>query len=779
MATMWVLAAVLVLAANPVLLVTVPVPPTPSDERSCGSSMACFPGAPNTSSACSALNDKRDGYVYVARRELRTPPSEQFKHCPCLRCAAPHEESPTVESGACATADCDWRRICGEAGGAMRIDELNGVFADPRRARLCAAAYTAAVAAHVRAFAAREALTAARAPPASGSGVCVATLLGGSSSWYLSAHLVFVREAIRVDPAFSAARLIVIDGVVGSRLNAAHRAQLAASFRRIHFYEPLLPVWPANRTMGGGKRPGNSPFLLPVRGKEGWGASSWETFSPDVALSFYLRLQAFLFGQFCGAVISIDTGDMLPLKPFIAPAVAAASARGFAAAPLCEQPRYFNAGFFAIGRPFLKAQNALAILREAMLIARAPPCRDRLMSSLWFADQSVLNILFSEARFRSLSPALNDVKTQWLLPRGSCHSGSAILHFLGPKPWAPLSARHMPRDLNPVVRGMEGKWWAAYFADKTVVVGSGPSTRAPLGTYIDTFANVIRINDFHLDAPSKTGARTTHVFLHSATKPSSSLLHAARQLPRERVFLAPFGAKPEALEERMLMPSGTGLRLANVTVLSSYYHRKLVSETGARSGVPVNLDKHALTGTIAVAWALKHIAVPTGPVFLVGFDMTLGNGTDSYKHADYTERGVSGAVAAPKRSLDIFHNVRADRGYINSLVGEGMLASLADLPLYGPLKERSVTAASSTAASSTSGAARAAASAQSHPPPRGGNASSAPVIAVGSAPRGATGAGVSGGSKGGDASSTLLGCLMVTSCSVLVLVAGACCLVLH
>jgi hypothetical protein len=78
----------------------------------------------------------------------------------------------------------------------------------------------------------------------------------------------------------------------------------------------------------------------------------------------------FLFAPVCGAVISIDTGDMLPLKPFVAPAVAAANAHGFAAAPLCTKPYYFNAGFFAIGRPYLVPDTARALFRQLVLIAR-------------------------------------------------------------------------------------------------------------------------------------------------------------------------------------------------------------------------------------------------------------------------------------------------------------------------------------------------------------------------------------------------------------------------
>jgi hypothetical protein len=111
-------------------------------------------------------------------------------------------------------------------------------------------------------------------------------------------------------------------------------------------------------------------FWVPERlERRGRRARIWELFSPALALSFYLRLQMFLF-SFCGTVIAIDTGDMLPLKPFIAPAVAAASAHGFAAAPICEQPYYFNAGFFAIGRPFLVPETARALFRQLVLTAR-------------------------------------------------------------------------------------------------------------------------------------------------------------------------------------------------------------------------------------------------------------------------------------------------------------------------------------------------------------------------------------------------------------------------
>ena len=109
--------------------------------------------------------------------------------------------------------------------------------------------------------------------------------------------------------------------------------------------------------------------------------------------------------------------------------------------------------------------------------------------------------------------------------------------------------------------------------------------------------------------------------------------------------------------------------------------------------------RHAMLGTVALEWSLRHLVAPggaaaepdgrgegakgaadghaggarrgAGPVFIVGFDMTM------HPERQYRHYGGHPAGAQTSRaSLRKFHEPRADSRYVRSLVARGLVREL-------------------------------------------------------------------------------------------------------
>ena len=158
--------------------------------------------------------------------------------------------------------------------------------------------------------------------------------------------------------------------------------------------------------------------------------------------------------------------------------------------------------------------------------------------------------------------------------------------------------------------------------------------------------------------------------MHKATHNTMGVLD---NLPSQNILLAGFGEDPAIFDKRMLKPNGIQLQLSKkqLHLLPKYYHTVL----NAKVGVPSKL--HVLTGTIAVAWALRNTR--TRPVFVIGFDMAFQNSTSlSYTHADGSVTSVP--------SLAKYHKVEADARWLRSLEKTGKIVRLdkAGLPSTPP-----------------------------------------------------------------------------------------------
>mmetsp|Transcript_21419 Transcript_21419/g.55141 ORF Transcript_21419/g.55141 Transcript_21419/m.55141 type:complete len:692 (+) Transcript_21419:3-2078(+) len=657
----------------------------------CGASMRCVIPPPPTRADCLANNNETAGWAYEWHEQPPAPSCPRLKECKCFRCIkleVQRTQSTTkcaLRAGEC-SSDFNWRRTCGEDGNGMRIDEQTGEFVNPWRAGQCVAQFTVAAQQHALKFQTRVGI--ADKISRANAKVCLTSLLGGYNPWYFIGHSVFMRALVSLEKGFDAP-FIAVDGCVGQQLTLAQREDLRRLYTQTLIYRPLIPTWKSNRTGNVFHFP---PLLERTEGHQRVvNASALDIFTTMKLHAFYLRLQVIFFSS-CPTVVQVDTSDMLPVAPFMTHTLRMASTYGFAAAPLCRyRLPYFNAGLFAIGRHFLEQRHSATAFVELMLLAHAPPCADGYLQSMWFADQSVLNIFFHDKAYLALPMHFNfDHRFD-----RQCSERPTVIHYIGPsKPWA-SSSSILKNSTNlheaAEVRRSRQLWWQEYLRDKTVVVGQGPSVRAPYGKYIDMFANVIRINDFKLAGPNETGTRTTHVFLHKATRGTHSLRAALAELPRERLLFSSFGESTSVLEARMQQQTGTQLRLAQVTMLGPYYDSGLVADMGLALGTRPATSSgklpHPLTGTIALTWCLRN-TVPR-PIYAIGFDMTLGRGkcghtTDKYEH--YTAGGShpTASHATSKRSLAMFHHVEADRAFLHALCQNGTIQLLDnhhELPL--------------------------------------------------------------------------------------------------
>jgi len=198
---------------------------------------------------------------------------------------------------------------------------------------------------------------------------------------------------------------------------------------------------------------------------------------------------------------------------------------------------------------------------------------------------------------------------------------------------------------------VEALWLEVHYADKAVVVGGGPSVSAPAGRYIDMFARVVRVNDFKLLDAQTTGLKATDVVIQKAVGAADF-----SRLSREHILLSTFGENESAVGERLR--AGSGLSLSDVTLLPAYYHTGLKQEMGAAAGltyydaVMQTLElHHPLTGTIALAWALR--TTTARPVYFTGFDMMLGG--------DYVHGQQQAESRVSTRSLSKWHKIEHDR----------------------------------------------------------------------------------------------------------------------
>ena len=251
--------------------------------------------------------------------------------------------------------------------------------------------------------------------------------------------------------------------------------------------------------------------------------------------------------------------------------------------------------------------------------------------------------------------------------RLGAQSAPTMIHYIGPtKPWTPyhvkLKAYKKKLEAHWTITDVLDRfWWLEYLSDKTVVVGAGPSLRHPLGIYIDFCRTVVRVNNFILSG--ETGLKVTHAVVHKATQQAKGMLD---NLPPEKILLSGFGEDERVIDERMAKRNGIRLQISrgDLTVLPDYYHTTLNDEVG------IPRDRHALTGTIAVAWALKNTR--ERPIFVVGLDMAWQNTENiSYSHGDGSQTNVA--------SLAKYHKIEADAQWLQSLERRGEIVRLDKL----------------------------------------------------------------------------------------------------
>lgn len=533
---------------------------------------------------------------------------------------------------------------------------------------------------------------------------------------YHLGHQVFMSSLLRQHPGFD------WPVIVFSHENATGdlRAQARAAYSRTAFVTPLTPSFTIARKFYRFKNGKLATSQTPLW-KQGF---------------YYARLQLFLLSM-CSSVVAVDTGDSIVRRHFLDSLLAAVRSGGgtaperpaqqaslpigqsltqsdvpralpagsrsllsptqsfaacqssdaFAAPPLCgvklDRPQaYFNAGMFAVGGACLNRATFAKLITTALMPPK-PVGWDRKKRENWVDDQDVLNSVFSDAKWRRLPEDLTADKRILRHPRCATMS-PAVLHFVGSKPWAPIYERLQPIDRDPRIVAVELAWWYEYLRDKTIVVGAGPSLTRPIGAWIELFGNVVRVNDFTMDA-FLTGERTTHAFVHKATR-ATSVTSALHWLSPSAVHVAAFGENASVVQARLRRPGGIGLELVTqCTLLEPWYHRGL----NQRIGMADPKGRHALLGTVALEWSLRNLVggvdAPggagvagaaggakkgAGPLFIVGFDMTM--------HPDRQYRHYSGHATSrtSRASLKKFHDVEADSRYVRSLVAKGLVREL-------------------------------------------------------------------------------------------------------
>jgi len=487
---------------------------------------------------------------------------------------------------------------------------------------------------------------------------CLFASITDENDDYLNGYIVFMKSLLQHNPGFNEP-LLLMEKLNGIPVRPETRIRLQKLYARTYFMEPLpdsVIPYTKNFTYG--------------NGEQGYQFSSEAT-----TQLFYRRLQLFTY-SFCSKVVHIDAADMLVLGGITDLfGDAYKTDAGFAAAQLCTQHWYFNAGLYVVDKERLNVDTYADLVRIATVMPR--PLFKHPGRHGWMADQDVLNLYFGGGGNKCLRiphkfnyskrfVAWHGCRTlQWysnpdqlwevsdfMRRVGICREKTdpRIVHFVGGKPWVPLT-RKVSYDSHINTLLLERFWWEVYLSDKTVVVAptfrmpdTGKKAGLPAGVYFDMFRHVVRIGHFDASKRLQNGAKTTYVVLDDKMMGTER----DRGASAKSILYVPY----KDVAPGDVVPSAAGsahLDGGNITTLDRWYW------TGLSSEVHLPQGKHLLTATIAVAWTIRELSTDE-PVFLAGFGNLLNASAPA-------ANGVPGISTDEKK----------DRAYLQTLLEGGRI----------------------------------------------------------------------------------------------------------
>ena len=314
-----------------------------------------------------------------------------------------------------------------------------------------------------------EAAAAADEPPAAAP-LCLYTSLTDA---YVEGHDVFVRAALRLTPALRQTPPPMY--VLAQSLSNASRARVEAGYPDVRWLRPHRPAKDASAV---------TKFAL---NKE--------------------KVGLFLLRRECGAVLKLDTGDLLPLADLSELLATQVGRKVRVAQALGQKEGGWNGGLMLIGRFWLHEATETALAARAARESR---------------EQALLNGFFA-GHIELLPKKWNVESSFWMVefanwraqqPPGGVHRvhETALLHFVGrDKPWmlydhygAPgparqklcvrksrgASAAEQRADCEFTVR-LHARWWRAFGVGRAIVIGPSAAKRG-LGFAIEQFEKVLR-----------------------------------------------------------------------------------------------------------------------------------------------------------------------------------------------------------------------------------------------------------------------------------------------
>ena len=369
-------------------------------------------------------------------------------------------------------------------------------------------------------LAALDAAAAADEPPAT-SPLCLLTSLTDA---YVEGHCQFIRSSVRHAPAYFGARGVPVY-VLDQSLSAASRARVEAA------YGPTL--WMGRRTSSAKDVGSVTKFAL---NKEKVGL-------------FGLR-------SACGAVLKIDTGDMLPLRGFadlfrhhaITNTTALAQRSPVWAAQALGQPvGKINGGLMLFGRYWLHAATHTAIEERANRESREQSLFDGFFSAhmAMLPKRYNVEMRFWDAAHEAWRQEQLDAGGAEAVPpdateasAGGDDNAAAVLHYVGrDKPWMRYDRGRSPDTADDLCRRLREKdaptcarylatqamWWRAFGVGRCLIVGVA-ATHRKQGFVIDSFETVLRMHPASL--PAKDTGNTTRAGNLKCADVLSCLQHA-------------------------------------------------------------------------------------------------------------------------------------------------------------------------------------------------------------------------------------------------------------
>ena len=275
-----------------------------------------------------------------------------------------------------------------------------------------------------------------------------------------------------------------------------------------------------------------------------------------------------------------------------------------------------------------------------------------------YAEQELLNEIFKKSYTR-INKTYNAEKR--LLKSKHYEDielvkNAKVIHFVGAKPW------DVVKPFNDLGYDYLEKKWEKAKKPRVLIVGNSPKIMDnKMGSVIDSFDIVIRINNFKIEGFEEyIGEKTTYIICTFATK----ITDYYKTIDPRNIFMftAEKSGDMDFLKNRV-----KGVNLNKINLLSDEYLYDLNKKLN------IKLPKRSTSGNIAIEFALN--SYPDSNIYIHGIEFN--EDTDKPIKSHYFDSDDdSGSHNTWIKSTKKYHDLGKEKYYIRKLMYDGKIIEL-------------------------------------------------------------------------------------------------------